>query len=130
MYIDDLCGRHHGPWHALRAWMNQCRKATVRGIQFGASKVILWAMELDILGTEVSEYGRRPSPERIEGVLKIPRPKSRKQISTFLGFIGWYRDYVKDLSDHTVSLPGGDGRREEGQQSLRCQRRWKKSGST
>jgi hypothetical protein len=107
IYIDDVMSKHGGPWGALLTWFHQCQIAVEKGIQFKSSKIEVFAPMIDMLGMEVSEEGRRPSMERVQGIRKMKQPETRGQVVAFLGLCMWYRDFVPRLSQRSGALREG-----------------------
>ena len=50
------------------------------------------------VGHVVSAEGIEPDPEKIQKVMEWPIPRSKEEVRQFLGFIGYYRKFVKDFS--------------------------------
>ena len=50
------------------------------------------------VGHAVSEKGVEPDPDKISKAVDWPRPTSPEQVRQFLGFIGYYRKFIKDFS--------------------------------
>lgn len=61
------------------------------GILINTSKCILGVKEVSFLGYNVSSFGIRPLPEKIQAVKDFPIPKSVKQLRRFLGMVNFYR---------------------------------------
>lgn len=58
---------------------------------------------LKYLGFVVDKRGLRTDPEKVEAMLKYPKPKTYTEVKRFLGLCSWYRRFVKDFS--TVVAP-------------------------
>lgn len=50
------------------------------------------------MGHLISENGVKPDPSKIVAVTQFPVPKNTKDIKSFLGFLGYYRKFIKDFS--------------------------------
>ena len=50
------------------------------------------------LGHIISEDGVATDPEKLKVVQEYPSPKNVKDVRAFLGFVGYYRRYIKDFS--------------------------------
>ena len=47
----------------------------------------------------VDKHGFRPDPEAVEAVLTWKAPKTNTQSMSFLGFVNYYREFVKGFAD-------------------------------
>lgn len=56
------------------------------------------------LGHIISEEGIMMDPEKIKTIQNFQPPRNKKQIQSFLGFINFYRKYIRDLSELTAIL--------------------------
>ena len=50
------------------------------------------------IGHIVSESGVEPDPDKISKVVNWPRPSTPEEVRQFLGFVGYYRKFIKDFS--------------------------------
>lgn len=53
---------------------------------------------MKFLGHVVSGQGVSPDPEKVAVVQEWSSPTTAKQVHSFLGFIGYYRRFIKDFS--------------------------------
>ena len=60
-------------------------RANVRKCTFAADKV-------EYLGYEISRKGIHPQPKKVEAILKMQPPKTKRQQRRFLGMVNYYRD--------------------------------------
>lgn len=60
--------------------------------------------QVTFLGHIISEKGITMDPDKIQTIKNFQPPKNKKQIQSFLGFINFYRKYIKDLSKYTEVL--------------------------
>ena len=54
--------------------------------------------EIEYLGHVVSGKGITINPKKVEPVIKWPTPKTFYDVRSFLGFVGYYRRFIKDFS--------------------------------
>ena len=48
--------------------------------------------EIEYLGYMITPTGIKPIPKKIEAVTRLQRPKTVKQLKSFLGMVNFYRD--------------------------------------
>ncbi|MBW0557150.1 hypothetical protein O181_096865 [Austropuccinia psidii MF-1] len=60
--------------------------------------------ELKALGQVVSGLSLGINKNKVEAVLLKPMPKTKKEIQSFLGFSGYYRQHIKDFAKIATSL--------------------------
>ena len=59
--------------------------------------------EVNFLGFKVTKDGLRPNQERVEAISHLPPPTNVTETRRFLGFVSYYRRFIKNLS--TVAKP-------------------------
>lgn len=60
--------------------------------------------EIEYLGVIISHNEVRMDPVKVAGVADWPTPTSRKEVSSFLGFLNFYRRFVEGFSKHARPL--------------------------
>ena len=68
------------------------------GLKLSPKKCSFFQRKVKYIGHIVSENGVEPDPEKIDKVLNWPRPRTAEEVSQFLGFVGYYRKFIKDFS--------------------------------
>ena len=97
-YIDDIITHtrnledHIG---VLRKVFQAHREA---GLKLRAKKTQLIQQKVDYLGYTVSPAGISMIEKYVEKIISWPVPKTNKALSSFLGFVGFYRSFIKDFS--------------------------------
>lgn len=59
--------------------------------QFGRDKV-------KFLGHIISSNGIERNPDKVAAILNIPPPTNRKQLRKFLGAVGWFRHFLREMA--------------------------------
>jgi len=62
------------------------------GLKINASKSFFGRTQLEYLGYNISREGLRPSQKKVEAILQLDAPKTRKQLRSFIGMVNYYRD--------------------------------------
>lgn len=68
------------------------------------SKCNFMQRQIQYLGHIIDEYGVRPDPSKVQAVSDFPRPKTVKDVRSFLGFANYYRRHVPRMSDLAAPL--------------------------
>ena len=61
---------------------------------------------MEFLGHQIGGDVITPSSDNLEKVRKTPRPTTKKQVRSFLGLIGYYRDHIPAFVE--ISAPLSD----------------------
>lgn len=67
-----------------------------RGLSLKAKKTHLLLRQVQFLGHEVSEKGLSPNSDKVKAIREATRPGTRKELKSWLGMVGFYRNYIKD----------------------------------
>ena len=59
---------------------------------------------MDYLGYVVDAEGLRPMPDKVEAITKAMRPQNVKELRSFLGLVGYYRQFIANMSTLTKPL--------------------------
>jgi transposase InsO family protein len=104
IYLDDILifGRNlEEHLVRLRAVLQRIREA---GLKLSPSKCYFMKREVQYLGHVVGTDGIHTDPQKTEKVNNWPRPKTIKELKSFLGFCGYYRRFIHHYSDITHPL--------------------------
>jgi len=93
-YLDDLLiistetgfDKHLGKLEQVLTRLQQA------GLKINAVKSFFARTELEYLGYNISREGLRPSQKKVEAILQIAPPKTRKQLRRFIGMVSYYRN--------------------------------------
>ena len=73
------------------------------GLKLKPSKCHLFQEEVKYLGHIVSRNGISTDPEKVEAVAEWPTPSNINDLRSFMGTVGYYRQYIEDFAE--VSSP-------------------------
>jgi len=79
-------------------------KFTKYNVKINIKKSHFLQQQIFFLGHIISEQGIAMDPEKTQTIQKFQPPQNKKQIQSFLGFINFYRKYIRDLSAFTSTL--------------------------
>ncbi|XP_037566386.1 uncharacterized protein K02A2.6-like [Dermacentor silvarum] len=68
------------------------------GLKLKLDKCTFLERQVQYLGHVVTAAGFQPNPEKVEAVLKAPRPKDVKALQSYLGLVNFYRTFLPGLS--------------------------------
>ena len=74
------------------------------GLKLKPTKCELFKQSISYLGHVVSEDGVQTNPKKIAAVKEWKRPHNVHTVRRFLGFVNYYRKFIKDYSEITRPL--------------------------
>jgi transposase InsO family protein len=93
VYIDDILITSNGSFtdhmNKLQQVLNRLDKA---GFRANVRKCHFASDRVEYLGYDISRNGIHPQPKKVEAILKMQPPTTKKQLRRFLGMINYYRD--------------------------------------
>ena len=98
-YLDDILTYSGTFWEHVRDVKKVLRRLREKGIKLNPDKCVFFKKEIRYLGRLISGEGYRPDPEDVKALekCKIP-PKNIGELRSIIGFLGYYRTYLKDFS--------------------------------
>ena len=117
IYLDDVIifsNTYEEHLERLHQVFQRLREA---GFKLSPDKCSLFMERVKYVGHIVSEKGIEPDPEKIEKVIKWPVPTTPEAVRQFLGFVGYYRKFIKDFSkiarplNNLMPIPTKKGKR-------------------
>ena len=102
--MDDILAFGQSFEHAfdnLKCVFDRIRKSK---LLLNPLKCALFHTEMEFLGSHIDRNGITPSKSRIEAVECWPTPKNVKELQSFLGTVGYYRQHIKDYANYATPL--------------------------
>ena len=91
--IDDLLILSNGTFEEHMTKVDVVLQRFKRGGLKVKPKKCKWAMtEVEYLGHWITRKGVQPMANKVEAILGMLRPRTRKEIRRFMGMINFYRD--------------------------------------
>ena len=98
VYLDDIIVYSSTIEEHMRRLEAVFQKLKDFGLKLKPSKCHFLKSEVTYLGHVVSKDGVHTDPEKIKAVQNWSTPKNVKELQQFLGFVGFYRRFVKGFS--------------------------------
>ena len=114
-YLDDILAYGETFEEHVGHVKKVLRRLRLQGIKLRGSKCVFAKQEVRYLGRLISAEGYRPDPEDTAALDKFRTPpKTVGDVRSLLGFLGYYRCYIRDFSKKVKPLydllcVGGDG---------------------
>ena len=97
-YLDDILVYLTDSWGHLEHLRKVVQVHTKAGIKIQPKKTKIFQSEVEYLGLKVSKIGIQKLEDFIKNVQKWPRLTSCKDMSSFLGFTGYYKSFIPRYS--------------------------------
>ena len=104
VYLDDIIIFSDTKEEHLKRLEAVFQKLFAAGLKLKPSKCFFFREEIEYLGHVVSGKGISTNPKKIEAVSKWPTPKTVYDVRSFLGFVGYYRRFIKNFSRITKPI--------------------------
>ena len=98
IYLDDVVVYARNVKEHLKRLEGVFQKLKDAGLKLKPSKYQLFKKSISYLGHVVSEEGVHTDPKKIETVQNWERPTTVHTVRHFLGFVNYYRRFIKDYS--------------------------------
>ena len=92
---DDQHDRH------LLQVLNKCREI---GLKLNPDKCQFSQKQVQFYGNTISSEGVKPDPAKVDIIIKMPSPKLKVELASFLGMCNYLSTYIPCLSDITTTL--------------------------
>ena len=103
-YVDDIVP-HTATWddhmHTLRQVLQKLRQ---HGLTTKPSKCEIGHAKLDLLGHVVGDGSIQPQDRKIEKIMEMRKPETKKELKSFLGTIGFHQKYIDKYAEKGKAL--------------------------
>ena len=104
VYLDDIIIFSDTKEEHIKRLEAVSQKLMAAGLKLKPTKCFFFRDEIEYLGHVVSGKGISTNPKKIEAVTKWPTPKTVYDVRSFLGFVGYYRRFIKNFSKITKPI--------------------------
>ena len=104
IYLDGIIVFSQIPEEHLVRFQAVFDKLKAAGLKLKPSKCELFRKQINYLGHVVEHKGVTTDPKKTEVVTEWPRPTTVTEVRSFLGFVGYYRRFISNLSKVAKSL--------------------------
>ena len=98
VYLDDIIIFSQDAASHIERLEAVFEKLAKAGLKLKPSKCEFFKKRIKYLGHIVSEEGVSTDPQKVEAVLNWPVPRTVYDVRAFLGFVGYYRRFIKGFS--------------------------------
>lgn len=96
---NDSEAKHNHDQNVIRL----LERARQVNLKLNKSKVKLRQAEVKFMGHVISKDGLKPDPDKVTAIKNMPKPTSKSEVLTLLGFVNYLSKFLPKLSD--VSAP-------------------------
>jgi hypothetical protein len=98
IYLDDIISFHSSHEEHLKSLENVFLRLKEFGLKLNPAKCQLLKSKVKYLGHIVSAHGVEIDPDKVSDLKNMSAPKNVDELQRFLGFIGFHRRFIKNLS--------------------------------
>ena len=98
-YMDDIVIFSRTFEEHLKELETVFEKLSEANITLKSSKCVIASREVDFLGYRLSAEGIKPQERLVSAITEFKRPEKRKEVKSFLGLAGFYRNFIPKFSD-------------------------------
>jgi len=103
-YVDDIAV-HSDNWKIhLQHLDDFLRQLRLHNITLNLKKCIFGKSEVKFIGHVVGSGQLRMNPERIDSLINLKIPETKKQVKQLLGFFSYYRQFIQNFAEIAKSL--------------------------
>ncbi|XP_023386133.1 uncharacterized protein LOC111739349 [Pteropus vampyrus] len=112
-YVDDLLLAAETKEECQQATKDLLQELQRKGYRMSAQKAQLSTWQARYLGYNLERETRKLSPSRIQAILGIPTPQTKRQMWEFLGVVDYCHLWISGFADLAKSLYTSTGGKED-----------------
>ncbi|EPB65739.1 reverse transcriptase [Ancylostoma ceylanicum] len=105
-YLDDILVVGKTPEEHKRNLFALFERIAEYGFRVRLEKCSFAKPEIKFLGFIVDREGRRPNPEKVAAISKMPAPQNVSQLRAFLGMVTYYSSFIPNMKELRGPLDG------------------------
>ena len=98
-YVDDIVMYDNEFCPLLANLRELLQRFADKGLYLKISKLELFVSSVQALGFIVSEEGVKPNPKKVQGLVDAKLPRTKKQLRSFIGTVGFLRRFIPNCSE-------------------------------
>ena len=111
VYIDDiLITSNHSFEEHMAKLQEVLKRLDKAGFRANIRKCAFAMDRVEYLGYDISRTGIHPQPKKVEAILKMQPPRTKRQLRRFLGMVNYYRDMWQKRSHILAPLTSLTGK--------------------
>jgi RNase H-like domain found in reverse transcriptase/Reverse transcriptase (RNA-dependent DNA polymerase) len=96
-YIDDILCFSDSEDEHFEHWRQIFTRLLAAGLKLKLKKCSFFQTKMDFLGHTISLEGIEMQDDKIDAIKKFPKPTTLKRLQSFLGYMNFYRKFMKDF---------------------------------
>lgn len=104
VYIDDIIVYSQSIEQHRAHLLEVFDRLVSYNLVLNVKKCQFFKCHVQFLGFTVTPDGIQPNNDKIDSVLKLAAPKSKKEVQEFLGFVNFYRDFCPGMAEKAACL--------------------------
>ena len=98
VYLDDLIILGATPQEHADNLIRVIDVLSKHNLKINFKKCSFFRTSVDFLGHKVGSQGIKPLFDKVQAIKDFSRPQNPKEVSSFLGLVGYYRKFIKDFA--------------------------------
>ena len=103
-YIDDLCLHANNPAKFKATLVELLTRVQKLGLRLNGAKCTIGDDQADFLGMTVNKTGIKHQDRRKQAMIDLKQPTTKKQVKSFLGMAGYFRNHIEFFSRRSKLL--------------------------